>query len=115
MVPEQDREIRDPETEKGGDGACREKKDAGEGPDQGCLVYVPYDYSPSCIYTQSSAIEPDVLSDRDDVAWIVVYPSDFCKACCSEAEQVLYMASGIDTVNCRHAYKMCSRAHAGVQ
>jgi hypothetical protein len=78
MVSEQDRKIRDSETEKGGDGACCEKKDAGEGPDQGCLVYVPYDYSLSCIYTQSFAMEPDVLSDRDGNAWIVVCPSDFC-------------------------------------
>jgi hypothetical protein len=116
MVPEQDRKIRDSETEKGGDGSCREEKDAGEGPDQGRLVYVPHEYSPSCIYTQSFAIEPDVLSDRDGNAWIV-YPCEFCdsqQGCCFAAEQVPYPASDIDTVRHRDPDTQYLREYAGI-
>jgi hypothetical protein len=42
MVTEQDGKIGNPETKKGGNGACGEKKDAGEGPDSGRIVHVPW-------------------------------------------------------------------------
>ena len=61
MVPEQDRKIGDSETKKGRDGACREKKDAGKGPDQGCLVHVSYDNISSYTYTQSHFDELEVF------------------------------------------------------
>jgi hypothetical protein len=72
MVSEQDGKIRDPETKERGDGACREKKDAGKGPDKGCLVCVSYDYSLFCIYTQSFVKESESVDVRHVKTWIPI-------------------------------------------
>lgn len=70
MVPEQDGKIGDPETKKGGNGTGGQKKDAGKGPDQGCLIMFRMTHRSSCTYQQSFANGQSTLNYRDVKAWI---------------------------------------------
>jgi len=92
MVSEQDRKIRDSEAKKGGDGAGRQKKDAGKGPDQGCLTHVPYDKQAS-LYIHTIFCQRTRTLDTKTLVFVTVVI--LIKAECLN-QDMCSMAAGID-------------------